>query len=88
MSLVNIKRGLSGTAREGTTCTLKIDGDVVQQVTLQAGKYLTVEAQEYVLVTAGKKVELDVDGWHREYTVPEGRVMVVSYRYEDDPEEL
>ena len=88
MSLVNIKRGLSGTAREGTKVTLKIDGDTVQSVTLQAGKYLTVDAQEYILVPAGKTVELTVNGWQRDYTVPQGRVMVVRYTYEDDPEAL
>jgi hypothetical protein len=84
LSLHNIKRGLSGTSREGTEVVLTIDGEEVQRVTLQAGKYLTVEAQEYILVTQGKTVRLDVGTWSREYTVPDGRVMVVRYTYEDE----
>lgn len=86
MSLNEIKRGLSGTHREGTEVVLKIDDEEVQRVTLQTGKYLTVEAKEYVLVTQGQTVSLDVGSWHKEYTVPAGRVMILFYTYEDEPE--
>ena len=84
MSLEEIKRGLSGTSREGTEVVLTIDGEEVQRVTLQSGKYLMIEAKEYVLVTQGKTVRLDVGTWSRSFTVPDGRVMVVHYTYEDE----
>ena len=83
MSLEDIRRGLDGGSRAGTQVTLSIDGEPISQVTLQAGKYLTIEAKEYVLVTQGKTVSLDVGTWHREFTVPDGHVMVIHYKYED-----
>ena len=83
MSMHKIRRGLNGNRRAGTQISIKVDGDEKASVTLQEGKYLQVEALEYLLVTQGKKVEVDVDDWHREYTVPAGRVMVVRWTYED-----
>ena len=84
MSLVEIRRGLKGKHRVGERVVLKIDDEVVQDVTLQDGKYLMVEAKEYVLVTQGKTVRLEVgDTWFREYLVPDGHVMVIHYTYED-----
>jgi hypothetical protein len=84
MSLVDIVRGLKGKLRLGKLVRLLIDGEEIRRVTLEEGKYLTIQATEYILVTAGSTVRLEIeDNPPQEYTVPQGRVMVVHYKYED-----
>jgi outer membrane usher protein FimD/PapC len=87
MSLIEIIRGLSGTARDGTKVTLSINDTKINEVTLRPGKYLSVHALEYQLVQSGQTVKVETsDGWSQEYTVPQGRVVVLRWTYEDEEE--
>lgn len=70
---------------EGQTITMYEDGQPIQTFTVPANKSLLLTATEYRLFTQNKQIEVVIDGVKKlDYTVPQGRVIVVESDLRDE----